>query len=103
MKRTMKITKKIILMAACFVMLSASHAAAKGDDVCAEGDKKCGPDGYVMECRRWDMNYNAMYQEGVTKWYSTSTTCAGPASDSAGSSEYKSKDIRVRKKKERRG
>ena len=52
-------------------------------DACAEGDQKCGADGYVLECKR-------VISYADAKWWRKipSTKCQGPAADSAGSSSW---------------
>ena len=71
------------------VVLGPAVGPALAADACAEGDQKCGPDGYILRCDRPSVRFDA-------RWTPTMRVCKGPAAAGQGSSRFEAKSIELR-------
>jgi len=71
------------------LLTGLASGPALAADVCAEGDQKCGPDGYVLRCDRPGIRFDA-------RWTSTMARCQGPAAAGQGASRFEARSIELR-------
>ena len=83
-----KISKMIALFVGGLCLVNGSHAIAA--DACAEGDEKCGAEGWVLRCEK-KMTLN---NDGETRWVHTTTQCK--QKDSEGSSKFQSNSTTIK-------